>query len=544
MGAPSSRLRLGIMVAGALALCGLFVVTRLPLYMEHFFNTDAVQLGLALDRFDLPQHQPHPPGYLLYVLLARGLHALGATPEHAYQLLATLMSALGIAGTYLLATRLFSRRAGVIAAVASLFHPYVWAYGVVGESYAAEYAATTWIGILCIEAWRGPAGVAVVAGLLLGLCGGIRTSITMFLFPLFLCALWRGALSWRVRLCALLAFGAGTAAWFAPTAALAGGVGEWMRYTRGLTFDFVARYYSPLFGTDPQGALLNVTRLLWWSAIVLAPLGIPALFFALLRRRDATAMRAPILPRKPYPAVLLALWTTPAFLFYLLVFAAKPGYTLTFYAPMAACMAGLIDRGIARLGARRTRFAAVMATTAATAAGAALFLFTGPGEGDRVGISLAHLAAEEALLGRALEVARHEETRAGGPGRAGFVVDLWLPDWRRFAYYYPQAPSWMLVSRATFPGAGELVFACAAQGGRQWCPARPQDIVPRTTLPSEVTRLVSLSGGREAWLTAAFRELAGGAGPIAFESDGFRYEAVDLRGGDVRLGPFELIRTR
>ncbi len=35
------------------------------------YNWDAVQFALALGEYDVVKHQPHPPGYILYVALAR-----------------------------------------------------------------------------------------------------------------------------------------------------------------------------------------------------------------------------------------------------------------------------------------------------------------------------------------------------------------------------------------------------------------------------------------------------------------------------------------
>src|SRR5258706_5558377 len=44
-------------------------------------DIDDCNLALAIDHFDVRMHQPHPPGYLGYVLLLRGVRALsGASP--------------------------------------------------------------------------------------------------------------------------------------------------------------------------------------------------------------------------------------------------------------------------------------------------------------------------------------------------------------------------------------------------------------------------------------------------------------------------------
>lgn len=529
------------MKGGWAALAALFLLTRVPLYEDHFYNWDATQLGLALDDLDLRAHQPHPPGYLLYVGLGRAVRALGASPERTYQVLATALTGAGLIGLYVLARRFLNRRGATIALVAGIAHPYVWAYGIVGESYAAELAASTWIGIACVDAWRGRATSALWSGLLLGLCGGIRTSVTLLLAPLLLMALWRGAHPWRVRLGAVGLAAAGVAAWLVPTADLAGGWEEYLALVRGLTMDVVAAQASPLFGDHAAGALRNTIHVLAWTGVTLAPLGLPALVLALAGRAPRTAVEA-----RPPLGHVVATWSIPAFAFYLLVFASKPGYLLTVLAPLVTGCAAVVDRGIDALAVRmrRARPAWIAAGVGAVAAGigTASFLFAEPG--SRVGIALPHIRASEALLERALAVARAEET-AAGPGRTVFVANLALPDWRRFAYYHTGAPAWHLVSSRTYPGLSGRLEACVSQARRMRCLSwqDPPDAAPRERripIPAATTQLVVFSGGIEHWLTAA---LARVTRPIVREVDGFRYEVADVTGlSELRLGPFRFVR--
>ncbi len=70
----------------ALVLAGLTIATRWPYRARLLPTWDAVQFGLALERYDVVQHQPHPPGYILYVLRIRrravdhaGYHLVPAT---------------------------------------------------------------------------------------------------------------------------------------------------------------------------------------------------------------------------------------------------------------------------------------------------------------------------------------------------------------------------------------------------------------------------------------------------------------------------------
>src|SRR5262249_21816290 len=61
---PQERWKVGVAAAAATAL-----VLRLWALPRALDATDAVNFALALDRFDVLKHQPHFPGYPLYVLL-------------------------------------------------------------------------------------------------------------------------------------------------------------------------------------------------------------------------------------------------------------------------------------------------------------------------------------------------------------------------------------------------------------------------------------------------------------------------------------------
>lgn len=54
-----------------LAIGGLTLASRWPYRARLLPTWDAVQFAPALDQFDVVRHQPHPPGYIVYVALGR-----------------------------------------------------------------------------------------------------------------------------------------------------------------------------------------------------------------------------------------------------------------------------------------------------------------------------------------------------------------------------------------------------------------------------------------------------------------------------------------
>src|SRR5947209_16607492 len=101
-------------LCGAALLLSLFsalaALPRLLLVRDIPINWDAVQFELALSHFDLASHQPHPPGYILYVLAGRALNLIAGQPGLALSLLSVLAAAAAVPLLYRLAFHIFEDR--------------------------------------------------------------------------------------------------------------------------------------------------------------------------------------------------------------------------------------------------------------------------------------------------------------------------------------------------------------------------------------------------------------------------------------------------
>src|SRR5918912_2824379 len=120
----------------ATALASLTVLSRLPYRTHILYNWDAVQFALALREYDVVKHQPHPPGYILYVGLGRIANAWLHDPTAAYVSLAVVFSGLTTLVVYLLARDVYDRATALAAASVLAVSPLFWFYGSVGLTYA------------------------------------------------------------------------------------------------------------------------------------------------------------------------------------------------------------------------------------------------------------------------------------------------------------------------------------------------------------------------------------------------------------------------
>src|SRR3972149_5491273 len=94
----------------ALSLSALTLLSRWPYRARMLYNWDAVQFALALKEYDVAKHQPHPPGYILYVGLGRLLNSFLHDPTLSYVVLAMLASAAATLVVYFVAAALYRRR--------------------------------------------------------------------------------------------------------------------------------------------------------------------------------------------------------------------------------------------------------------------------------------------------------------------------------------------------------------------------------------------------------------------------------------------------
>ena len=158
----------------ALGLAMLTLASRWPYRARMLYNWDAVQFALALTEFDVAKHQPHPPGYLLYVGLGRLANHWVGDPALAYVGLAMLFSAATTFVIYWLARRLYDRTTAIAAAALLAVSPLFWFYGSVGLTYAGEAFGASLVAWWAWGAIEGRARYLYLGALTLGLVGGMR----------------------------------------------------------------------------------------------------------------------------------------------------------------------------------------------------------------------------------------------------------------------------------------------------------------------------------------------------------------------------------
>jgi hypothetical protein len=287
---PAARVGIPIgTLAGVLVF--LTLVSRFPKKLYHW---DEFQLSYAVLAFDLARHEPHPPGYYLFVVLGRMANALTGDPALALR----CVSAAALAGFAALALgrpqageQPAARwlRASAVASFAVL-SPLLSRFGVAALSYAAE--AAVWLALLLALTQR-PRGLRLYAlACAIGLAGGIRPTLLVWgaaavVFEALRAPGWIG---WRALPGLAGAGAAGIAAWAVPLLRESGGLSGYHAAAGALAWGNIWARSVFVSGFDGWGG-----RLASMSADLAEGLGallaaLAALLVLRVRRRDDDAL--------------------------------------------------------------------------------------------------------------------------------------------------------------------------------------------------------------------------------------------------------------
>lgn len=322
------------------------------------YQMDSINYALGMQHFAPALHQPHPPGYYLYVKLGQLVQQALPNPNDALVAISILASGLTAALIYQLAHAWFGRTAARWAGMLFVFSPMAWFHGTVALVYIVEAAMAALIGYLCWLAWRGRHTMVIPAAAVFGLAAGIRQSTALFLAPLLLISLWRAG-----GRNALLAIGAGTlavVAWLLPMLAESGGHAAYFAALNDLWSRVPAAHSA-----TRQPAMIFLHALFLTAAYGLSfATAAPMLFVRSLRASPPPGAR-----------LFLTAWLAPGVLFFVFVFfhPFALGYALFLFVPLFALLGGKTAAWFASTGQERA--GKILILIACAAFNTALFLW-------------------------------------------------------------------------------------------------------------------------------------------------------------------------
>ena len=336
---------------GALTLLFLVFLAGHLFYLPTTLDDlDAINFALGVRDFDVSRHQPHPPGYPLFIAAAKlstaTLNQLGvpAADARGLALLSAVSGALLIPALF----ALFRALDGDVhhawwATLLTVASPLVWFTAFRPLSDVAGLAAVVFAQALLIRSIMGaPALRHLVAGALLaGLAIGIRAQTFTLTLPLLTLALVLPGVArgLRARVIAVAALAAGVAVWVVPLLIASGGPGRYLAalgQQGGEDFGGVVMFWNfPTIGVGLSA--LRHTFVSPWASMPLA----------LVVWVAAAAGVAAVARIRPL-AMIVAVMTLPYAVFHLLF---HEPVTVRYALPLVPLTAWLAVRGISRFAA-------------------------------------------------------------------------------------------------------------------------------------------------------------------------------------------------
>jgi hypothetical protein len=312
-------------------LAALWLILALPrLDTRYSYNWDSSQFERGVERFDIARHQPHPPGYPLWILALKGLTPLAGRANAAQVALALLCTIAALGFFRALAREALGEGAGLAATVLLAFSPLVCLHAIAPLTYAVDLFASCSLGWMAARLWRGRTRWAPLAFALAAVTAGFRQSGVTLLLPLLGAALWRSRRAHPVYAAGgVLAGAAFWLAWYVPAALLSGGFGALAALDRKQMMSSI-RATSVFFGAPPAVHAHMVADVCLYFGLALAGLAPPLLTAWLGRLR-------PGLPQAPWDSsagLFFALWLGPNLAVVSLLHCGQPGYILLSLPPL------------------------------------------------------------------------------------------------------------------------------------------------------------------------------------------------------------------
>ncbi len=317
------------------AIAVLFLALHLPYLPKSLEDLDSINFALGIHTFDVARHQPHPPGYPLFIVIVKGMRLLVAPDARALALVGVIAGSLGVFAIAALVGRLNGGWLAVALAVAT---PLYWFTANRPLSDMTGLAAAIAVQAMILSASTSRA--FILAAACAGVAVGLRSQVLWLTAPLLI-AMGFGIRDWgfvgrrtpesprtgapesprtaapeslripnpesRIPLpfaSTLLAYIAGIAAWAVPLVVISGGPrAYWNAVFAQGTEDLSGIRMLWTTPTIPElrdsfyYAFVAPWAVWWLAAGVLALAGIG---IAVLSRRDRSALTVIVIAFGPY----------------------------------------------------------------------------------------------------------------------------------------------------------------------------------------------------------------------------------------------------
>lgn len=311
----------------------LSVFLRLPFTSKVLYCWDSVQFALATENYNVSLYQPHPPGYFLYVVLAKLLNYIFNDINFTLNFISILFSTLSVAFLFLLAKRMYNTSIAIVSSLFLMTSPILWFSSEVSLPYTAECFFSVLVAYFCFLSLQDEKYI-LYSTIFLGIAFGVRQNLILFLLPL-----WIYSATYKLQIKKLFLYlfvlVLVCLASFIPMIYLSGGIKP---YFSALSVQTSYVFQFSVFVKGFPALIDNTTDVLtsvFFGGLCAASFILIPYFYKI--------KTSPFTVHGSHFMIFL-LWILPSFLFYCFVFIDPPAYTLTFLPAIFIIFAVMLEK--------------------------------------------------------------------------------------------------------------------------------------------------------------------------------------------------------
>jgi hypothetical protein len=280
-----------------LAIAAVYLAVHVAFLAPSLEDIDSINFALGLRHFDVAQHQPHPPGYPVYIALGKTSKTIVSDDSTALAIWSPIAGAVALIAAFSIVSVLSTPTIAIWATALLAASPLFWLAGSRPMSDMPGLALALVAQALLLKGATDTRAL-VIGAVVAGLAGGVRVQTACLTLPIFAFATVqrrREGIVWIVTR-PIAALAAGGLAWAIPLVALSGGLGNYLVALGSQADEDFA--WSGMLWTTPSPrrlifALWETFVLPWDSVplgITIGVLALAGVVIALLRFRRAALL--------------------------------------------------------------------------------------------------------------------------------------------------------------------------------------------------------------------------------------------------------------
>lgn len=299
------------------------LILRVPFFSHYLFDWDAVQLALGMDNFNIQGHEPHPPGYFLYVYLAKFFDIIFHNQNLSLIVVNVVLSTIALIIFYLISKKIFKNKIlSTLSSFLFITNQFIWFHSEFANVYIIDLCFSIIYFYLSYLIIIEKKNFIYLYSALFALGIGFRQSLIIFFAPLYIYTLLYDFKFNKIYIKKILVnafiFILFLFLWIIPNSIILGGFNNFFNITKN-QFQTSTKSTS-LFSlggfTSLLKQLFNSIKILLYSGGFLSIFAIIAIF-----------SKKAIISKKN--SIIFTLWFFPSFLFYSFIHLGKVGYLMT-----------------------------------------------------------------------------------------------------------------------------------------------------------------------------------------------------------------------